>query len=379
MLREYGRFCQNSRLPFTLGIIIISRMKKTFFLFIGVLGVTSALGFAKAGWAAEQESPMVEVAADPVQVNQMQSAPQWKSSLSVIESTAGNLLETNNKVGTEYRALSDEATRLNGEIIKQREANRGLEQSIRQRQSEADSPVEAERLRADIVRTEQELARENIQLRSLKAKQQGAYNMTALHQLKVKELELEKEAALVDQKAKEDSALSALNADIEKLKGQVQYQKGQEEYLQSRIAELNKKNDPDSVRARSLFMENRSIRVELDKLSDEEKELSSRAKGVPPAGSSEKTLASLEKYRALESRQHTLKENIALLTTRKAELEARAKKVAAAKIDVDAKITETEQQNKEIEGRIDDIRENNAVLEYKIHTLERYNSRNKKM
>jgi len=302
--------------------------------------------------------------------------PKWSSSLDGIKATTTTLLETNNKLGAENRALNNEIIGLNMEVLKQDQTNKSLEEAIRQKNDAFDLSAQADEVRAQIAKKEKEIAVAKSALADLKARQQRVTTPIELRRLKLKQLELEKKAALLNSKANGNSVISSLEDDIKNLKERIAAQKGQEQYLQEQIAALNNKDDPKTARARQLFEENQSLRADLEKLTKEEQELATMARGELPSGTSLKVRADFQAYQDQEKSKRDLKDKIAKLEARKNQLEARMLGAGLPEKDLDAQIKALQGRNSEFETQLENLRENIAVLDYKINSLERYQNRN---
>ena len=351
-------------------------MKYRLLLFIGVIGVASQISCGPL-FAGEQDISGIDADAAAITAAGAEAVPQWSSSLDGIEATTTTLLETNNKLGEEYRALNSEVANLNREILKQGQTNASYEDAIRQKNGALDLPAQAEEVKARIAKTEKEIAQAKNTLAGLKARQQSANSRVALRRLKLKQLELEKQAALLNQNTGGKTISSSLEAEVKNLKEQLANQKEQARDIQERIDALNNSDAQEAARARQLSEENQSLKADLAKRAQAEQDLGILARGEVPPGTDPKVQAVFQSYQELETTKRTLKENITKLTARKGQLDAHVLGAGVTEKGLDAKIKATQEQNRQLEEQIENLRENIAVLDYKINALERYRDRNR--
>jgi chromosome segregation ATPase len=351
-------------------------MKYRLLLFIGVIGVASLLSCGPL-LAGEQDISGIDTDAVVITTGEPEDQPQWSSSLDGIEATMTTLLETNNKLGVEYRALNDEVTKLERELSKQGQTNKGLEEAIREKNGTLDVSAQAEEVKAQIAKTEKDIAQAKSTLADLKARQQRVDTRIELRRLKLKQLELDKQAALPNRNTGGNKILSSLEAEVRNLKDQVANQKEQGQQFQERIDALNNSNDQEAVQARQLSEENRSLKADLAKLTQAEQDLQILARGEVPLGTDPNVLANFQKYQELETAQRGLKEKTTLVTARKNQLDSHILSDGMTEKNLGANIKTLQEQNRQLEVRIENLRENIAVLDYKINSLESYRDRNK--
>jgi chromosome segregation ATPase len=351
-------------------------MKNRLFLFIGVAGLVSLFlcGDLSAG---EQDLTGIDYEAAVEMDGAEDGIPRWSSSLDGIQSSAAALLEANRKLGAEARELSSEVDVLTAELLRQQQKIKEKEESLRQKGAVRDLPEQTEEVKAELIKKEREIAQAKSSLAELKARQQVADRRITLLRLKYRELELEKKAALLDQKDAGNSDLNALGTDVQSLKGRLERQKERELDLQKRIAALGKTDDPKTAQQRQLFEENRSRKADLERLAKEERELEALIRGEIPSGMDPDARARFQRYQQEEVRQRSLKEAVARMQARKEELSTQLLTAGDTDRELKERIKALQDQNRFLEVQLENLRENLAILDYKLNTLERYRDRNK--
>ena len=346
-------------------------MKRVIFLFLGIVGFASILS------AAEQDAFVVT---PPVSTAQDQAAQQpafqWQDSLGGIQKTTAGLLEINRKLAQEYSSLSEEATGLQAEIDQKNAQNKGLQEEIVTRQMELLAPVEAGGpVHDELVLTQKAIAQEKQVVSVLNVKQKSLQSRSALLQLKIKELELDKRALLVDQKTRQDLVPLEGKAELSRLTESVASLRGQEQYLREKIAGISHVTAPRNAEDPKISRDRMPLQAEASVLAQEKADLVLRLKERSALMNS----SSYKRYLDLAGRKEAFTKQSEDLKKKKALLEAQISQVPVTPPSQDAQgqIKNLNDENAKIDEEIGDLRENIAVLEYKINSLERYQNRNK--
>lgn len=348
------------------------RMGRIVFLFIGILCCATSLSAQERNASIESQLaaiPRVENASGPTF--------QWQDSLGGIQKATADLMVENQRLGQEYNALNAEASRLQDEFAERSHENRALQDEIMVKQMELLSPfgaVKTSPLQNDLVLTKKVIAQEKQALSVLKVKLRTMESQTGLLQLKIKGLELDKRAILVDRKARVDSVSLEGAAELKRIRASLEALKGEESALLDKIADARGSLRPLSKEEQKKIRERNELKAEISVWEADKSDFVKRIKERDAVLNS----ASFRRYRDLLARQEELAGKADGLKKQKVALETnapQAEPVVAPLKDWEGNIRKVNDENKDIEQQIADLRENIAVLEYKINNLERYKHR----
>ncbi len=348
-------------------------MKIVILLFIGVVGFTSIL-FAQERNIIVDSSLMVT----PQNQRAEPTGFQWQNSLSGIRKSAADLMEANQKAAQEYNSLSAEAGSLQAEVTQSNEQNKTLQDAIVARQMELLAPVKtnaAGPIHDELVLTQKVTAKEKQDLSVLRVKLKNLESRTTLLQLKIKGLELGKQALLVDQKTGQEPSSFDGKPELNRLKASLESLRGQEEDLQAKIADARNQIPLPTPEDEKLLRERSALKADLAILQQERADLNKRIK---ERGALMNSL-SFKRYLELVARKEALTKKAEDLKKQKVSSDDKLAKapVMPATRDWKADIKGLSDENAKIDEQIGDLRENITVLEYKINTLARYKDRNK--
>jgi chromosome segregation ATPase len=342
---------------------------------IGIVGFTGLL-FAQERDAALGATPPAQAAQGQPSAR---PAFQWQDSVAGIRKTASDLLDVNQKLTQEQNALNEEAAGLQAEITRANEQNKTIQEAILSRQMEALAPVsKTASVQNDVVLTKRVIAQEKQAVSVLSVKRKNMESSLGLLQLKIKQLELDKRAVLVDKKARQDASSFDGKPELNRLKASLESLRNQEEDLREKIADAGDRTPVPTNEDRALMSQRDTLKAELERLNQEKADINRRIKernALMKSMSYKRYLELVARKEALTKKEEELKKPKAVPQTRV--VPTPVAEPPPPSRDLEADLKDLNDENKKITEQVGDLRENVAVLEYKINTLERYKTRNK--
>ncbi len=308
-----------------------------------------------------------------------ESLPRWSSSLQDIQAVSADVLGTNNQLIAEKAELEQAFIAIQEKVARQRQANDGITAQIEQLRSlgREDHGGALAAIKSDIADRARQLQLQQKALGALQLKEKSALNRFALTQLQVAGLEVDKQARIVDMKARDQAALESLRTEVASLRERVAQGQDQTKLLRVKTDELYSIDEPYIAQAKEIIARNVARRSLLNTLKADKARQQAAIQDIAAKR------AVIENDRNVKAVQRLLAE--------RALQDARAKEafeqLEALEIDDagaynfeedERRIERIERQNAAIEHEIANLRENIALLEYKVNGLERYKGRNTK-
>ena len=355
------------------------------FLIIGIIFLALFQGIpahAAGSNGAVAEATLTAYELDAAPADQpLDAQPRWRSSLGEIQQASATLLETNSKLNTEARQLKNDLNALQAQIDQQRVKNAQLSDKIAEGRGKAQENND----QAQIFRLKEVLADRGRQIQSqkemlavLKARRGSIDSRVALARLRVAGLEVDQKSRNVDGKFQDESAMSAMRVENQRLRDKIGKGELQVKLLAEKTDELNHLDNPYIPQTREFSVKNSELRKRWTDLQDKKNAQQAQFEAVA-AGKlkAEKDHNVLFVQKLLSDRdalQVRLKDNEERLTALKNEKAGPDKTIDGVSL---AEMDKLQKQNAVMEELIGNIRENIALLEYKVTTLQRYKDRNK--
>ncbi|MBF0619961.1 MAG: hypothetical protein HQL19_07330, partial [Candidatus Omnitrophica bacterium] len=298
------------------------------------------------------------------------------ASLGSIQETTQVLLQTNDQLKAEYQKLQADIGALENTIAAVRAKNKEQRAAFTQRKADIESPSDIAAVKQQIAAKDKELADRKNSLAPGQARLASADAKLSLRRLQVAQLELQKKALLVDLRVRDEALFVKMQNEISRLAAQIRAQREQEDFLKTKLHELQNVDLPYVRDARHIADVNKKLKENLLLLAHDRDAAEDALAEIKKQRAVREADLNVRRYDELTRSKPELEAKLKALKAEKEALDKAAAEVIAPNADAEADIANYAKQNKFIEQQSADLRENIAVLDYKVSTLERYKNRN---
>jgi regulator of replication initiation timing len=302
--------------------------------------------------------------------------PQWESSLGDIQQTTSALIEINAKLTAEYQQLDREIQSASQAILAQKERNKERTLALVQRQHDLAEPAVEPASGAAWTELEAVVRQKRDALQLLRARARSLQSRLELHQIKTRELDLEKKSLMVDLKAKYGASAEEARAEIETLRAEISSQSDQEKDIWKKISDLPRGAAAGMSPAQSLVFEVSELKQKLAGASAQEQAALSRIADIQDQRKRLESDPMIATYNHLLADRRDLNARVLEQQRKISEFERSRNAGRQVVNDLKDKFIVTEKKNKAITQEVDNLRENVALLEYKISSMQNDEDRN---